>query len=326
MTTYAQSTITFPYRRSVGPVTGAFLSALTEKRILGTRNGDTVFVPPMEWNPANGAELPRDLVEVGPAARVESWTWVPTPSVQHPLDRPFAFAFIRLDGASNPLLHAVDAGSPDAMSDGMRVAPRWRAERVGHITDIECFVPGETPETNGVDGGSAEQPVTMMDYVASITYSNPVTLMAERANAAALEHRLLGVRCPVCDRVYVAAGDRAQCPIDSLVLGPEHEVELSQIGTITNFAVVSPTQYPGQTETETFARVFVLLDGFDVVLGYQGVVDLPVPEVKIGKRVRAVWGSPDFRGGGDRAVRGLLGWSPTGEPDIDNPDLVNRIY
>ena len=94
------------------------MTALTEKRILGIRNGDAVLVPPMEWDPATGAELAHDFVEVGPAGTVESWTWVPSPSEQHPLDRPFAFAFIRLDGATTPLLHAVDAGSPDAMVDG----------------------------------------------------------------------------------------------------------------------------------------------------------------------------------------------------------------
>ena len=108
MVRFEESSITFPYKRSLGPVIGAFMTALTEKRILGIRNGDGVLVPPMEWDPATGAELPRELVEVGPAGTVQSWTWVPEPTEQHPLDRPFAFAFIRLDGASTPLLHAVD--------------------------------------------------------------------------------------------------------------------------------------------------------------------------------------------------------------------------
>ncbi len=110
MTRFDESTITFPYTRSLGPVMGAFMTALTEKTILGIRNGDGVLVPPMEWDPATGAELAHDFVEVGPAGTVESWTWVPEPSEQHPLDHAFAFAFIRLDGASTPLLHAVDAG------------------------------------------------------------------------------------------------------------------------------------------------------------------------------------------------------------------------
>src|SRR5580692_6903406 len=118
---FSDNTITFPYKRSLGPVVGAFMTALTEKRILGIRNGDAVLVPPMEWDPATGAELDHDFVEVGPAGTVDSWTWVPAPSIQHPLDHAFAFAFIRLDGATTPLLHAVDAGSPSAMSVGARV-------------------------------------------------------------------------------------------------------------------------------------------------------------------------------------------------------------
>ena len=102
MSRYVESTITFPYKRSLGPVVGAFMTALTEQKILGIRNGDDVLVPPMEWDPATGAELAHEFVEVGPAGTVESWTWVPTPSEQHPLDHPFAFAFIRLDGATTP--------------------------------------------------------------------------------------------------------------------------------------------------------------------------------------------------------------------------------
>jgi uncharacterized OB-fold protein len=30
-------------------------------------------------------------------------------------------------------------GSPDAMKTGRRVRPRWREQRIGMITDIECF-------------------------------------------------------------------------------------------------------------------------------------------------------------------------------------------
>src|SRR3954452_24458606 len=115
MTEYIDSTITFPYKRSLGPMLQTFMIALTEKRILGIRHGEAVLVPPMEWDPATGAELAQDFVEVGPAGTVQSWTWVPEPTAQHPLDHPFAFAFITLDGASTPLLHAVDAGSADAM-------------------------------------------------------------------------------------------------------------------------------------------------------------------------------------------------------------------
>jgi len=328
VTEYVDSTITFPYKRSLGPMLQTFMTALTDKRILGIRNGDAVLVPPMEWDPATGAELAQDFVEVGPAGTVESWTWVPEPTEQHPLDHAFAFAFIRLDGATTPLLHAVDAETPDAMSDGLRVAPRWKGQRVGRINDLACFVPGEEPEVDGEDAGPLDEPVTRMDYDATITYRNPVPPSAVRAVDASREHRILGNRCPVCERTY--SGGRGYCPIDAIELGPETEVDLAHTGTITNFSIITPIPYPGQTETEPFVRAFVLLDDADVILVYQPVVELPAAEVRVGQRVSAVWASPaeedDEYGGMGGNYGSLIGWMPTGEPDIDDPDLVNRIF
>ena len=60
-------------------------------------------------------------VEVGPGGVVESWCWVAAPRASHPLDHPFAFALIKLDGADTALLHTVDAGDSSHMSTGMRV-------------------------------------------------------------------------------------------------------------------------------------------------------------------------------------------------------------
>ena len=109
-------------------------------------------------------------------------------------------------------------------------------------------------------------------------------------------------------------------------LGPEHEVELPQRGTITNYTIITPVQYPGQTETEPFARVHVLLDDTDVVLGYQPLLDTPNDDVRIGMRVSAVWASEaELKDLASNAEGRLLGWMPTGEPDVDDPDLVDRI-
>jgi uncharacterized protein len=328
MARFVESTITFPYKRSLGPVIGAFMTALTEKRILGIRNGTDILVPPTEWDPATGAELAPDFVEVGPVGTVESWTWVPKPSEQHPLRVPFAFSLIRLDGASTPLLHAVDAGSPERMADGVRVAPRWRGTRVGRIDDIVCFVIGDAPETEGTDTGPADEPVQRMDYNASITYRNPVPAATDRAVMASRSQRLLGLRCPRCNRVY--AGGRGYCPIDAIELGPDQEIDLPHVGTITNFSIVTPVAYPGQTETEPFVRAFVLLDDTDVIVPYSPVIELPADEVRVGQRVAAVWASPaeelDAETGMGGAWGSLLGWMPNGEPDRDDPDLVNRIF
>jgi uncharacterized OB-fold protein len=324
-----ESTIRFPYQRSLGPVLGAFMTALTEKRIIGIRSGERVIVPPLEWDPDTGQELAHDYVDVGPAGTVTSWTWVEKPTIQHPLDRPFAFALVKLDGADTAFLHAVDAGSIAAMATGMRVAPRWKARRKGHVTDIDAFVPGERPVVSGhdesaADAGAAQEPVTMMEYEASITYNTPVTPNVVRAEQATDEGRFLGLRCPVCARTYT--GGKGYCPVDAVELTPEHEIDLPQVGTVTNYTIITPVQYPGQTETEPFARVHVWLDGTDVVLGYQPLLDTPNSDVRIGMRVAAMWASEaEKRDSDPRAEGNLVGWMPTGEPDVTDPDLVNRI-
>jgi uncharacterized OB-fold protein len=130
-----------PYRRSVGPVVGAFLTGLRDGKVVGSRTANgRVLCPPLEYDPDSG-EAVGEIVDVSDAGTVQSWSWVGEPLRKHPLDRPFAWALVQLDGADTALLHALDAGSMESVSTGMRVRARWRAERVGHITDIECFEP-----------------------------------------------------------------------------------------------------------------------------------------------------------------------------------------
>ncbi len=131
----------YPYKRSVGPVIGRFLTGLRDKRFEGIRASDgRVLVPPVEYDPLTAQEL-KEFVPVGPSGVVTSWTWLAEPRSNNPLQKPFAWALIKLDGADTALLHAVDAGDESAMKTGMRVRPRWRDERAGHILDIECFEP-----------------------------------------------------------------------------------------------------------------------------------------------------------------------------------------
>jgi uncharacterized OB-fold protein len=137
----AAHVLEYPYHRSVGPVLGRFLAGLREGRIEGVRTATgKVLVPPAEYDPETG-EPTEGFVEVGPSGSVTSWAWVLTPRPNHPLDRPFAWALIRLDGSDTAMLHAVDAGDPSRMRTGLRVCVRWREERVGHIHDIVCFEP-----------------------------------------------------------------------------------------------------------------------------------------------------------------------------------------
>jgi uncharacterized OB-fold protein len=133
----------YTYRRSTGPVIGAFLTGLRDGRIQGVRCADgSVLVPPAEYDPRTGSDT-GELVDVGQEGVVTTWAWVVTPRKTYPLPHPFAWALIRLDGASTAMLHAVDAGDQSRMKTGMRVKVRWKPERVGSILDIACFEPVE---------------------------------------------------------------------------------------------------------------------------------------------------------------------------------------
>ena len=135
----APSVIEYPFSRTTGPVVGAFLTGLREQVLVGIRGSDgRVLVPPTEYDPITGDDL-HEMVEIGPAGTVTTWTWVAQPMLKHPLDRPFAWALIRPDGADSAMLGAVDAVTPDAIATGSRVAPRWADEGEGAITDLACW-------------------------------------------------------------------------------------------------------------------------------------------------------------------------------------------
>lgn len=136
----------YPFRRTVGPVQSAFLTGLREGMVLGIKATDgRVLCPPTEYDPVTSDELD-ELVELASTGTVTTWSWEPEPRANQPLDRPFAWALVRLDGADTGLLHAVDVTAPDQMATGMRVRIRWADERVGSIGDIACFEPEPDPE------------------------------------------------------------------------------------------------------------------------------------------------------------------------------------
>jgi uncharacterized protein len=131
----------YPYKRTVGPILSRFLTGLRDQRIEGTVGSDgRVHVPPAEFDPVTGDQL-SEWLPVGSKGSVVTWSWQPHPVEGNTFQHAFAWALIKLDGADTAMIHAVDAGSPDAMATGMRVQVRWANERVGHIADITCFEP-----------------------------------------------------------------------------------------------------------------------------------------------------------------------------------------
>ena len=104
----------YPYKRGLGPVLGAFFGGLKAGCLLGVRSADgAVFCPPTEYHPTT-AEAMTELVPLNGEGTLEAVYWIDEPKAHHPLDRPFAFARIRLDGADSYFVHAVDTSGDRA--------------------------------------------------------------------------------------------------------------------------------------------------------------------------------------------------------------------
>ncbi len=129
----------FTYTRSTGPVVGRFLTGLKNRSIVGIKASDgRVVVPPMEYDP-NTAEALSEFVEVGQQGEIVSFAWVKEPREAHPMQVPFAWAMIKLDGADVPMIHCVAAARESDIATGARVAAVWADETIGFMSDIRCF-------------------------------------------------------------------------------------------------------------------------------------------------------------------------------------------
>ncbi|GII33076.1 DNA-binding protein [Planotetraspora mira] len=292
----AEHALEFPggYTRTTGPVIGRFLTELRDGRIVGVRTAEgRVLVPPLEYEPETGEPVTGDYVEVGPAGTVMSWAWVESPRKGHPLDRPFAWALIKLDGADTALVHAVGADAAKAMRPGLRVRPRWKpeADRVGHITDISCFVPE----------------VTAMVAHIRMEYRVRPGRSLSRFLEGVRDGVFLAGRCTHCDKVYVPF--RTSCPECGSAIS--EEVELPDTGTVTTFAI---NNLPDPRAPQVpFVSAYILLDGADVPM-IALVGDVPAHEVRQGMRVKAVWAPPEER---TLSMANIRWFAPTGEPDVE---------
>ncbi|PVC81610.1 DNA-binding protein [Streptomyces sp. CS090A] len=297
--------VEFPFTRSLGPVQSAFLTGLRERTVLGVRADDgTVLVPPVEYDPVTAREL-RELVEVAATGTVTTWAWNPSPRRDQPLETPFAWVLVRLDGASTALLHALDAPGPDAVHTGMRVRIRWAATRTGAITDIACFEPydGEPgPAEPAPHDGEFADPVTGIVAPARLDYVHSPGRAQSAYLKALAGHRTVGERCPACRKVYVPP--RGACPTCGIATADQ--VEVGPRGTVTTFCIVNIKAKNLDIDVP-YVYAHIALDGADLAL-HGRIAGIPYDQVRMGLRVEPVWAEgaahPDH-------------YRPTGEPDAD---------
>lgn len=284
-----------------------FFTALRQRRIVGARGSDgRVYAPPTEYDPVDYAPL-TEIVDVASVGTVLAWSWQPTPLAGQPLDRPFAWAWIRLDGADVPMLHAVDAGDPAAIRTGARVHVHWADEPVGAITDIAYFVLGDTAEPV-VDVADGRDPVSMVITPIELEIQHSASRPESAYLRALREGKLLGGRTGPTGKVYFPAREA-----DPATGQPLTEfVELPDKGTVTTFAIIN-IPFPGQRIKPPYVAAYVLLDGADIPF-LTLVADVDADDVRMGMRVQAVWKPREEWVYG---IDNIEYFRPTGEPDAD---------
>ncbi|HET7665907.1 MAG TPA: OB-fold domain-containing protein [Mycobacterium sp.] len=311
--------VAFDYTRSVGPLLSQFFTALRERRVVGVRGSDgRVHVPPAEFDPVTNERL-TEIVPVASVGTVVSWTWQPAPLAAQPLDRPFAWALIKLDGADTPLLHAVDAGSSDAISTGVRVHARWVDQPAGAITDIAYFALGDEAEPHAE--ADSRNPVTVQVTPSAIEIQHTASLPESTFLRGLEEGKLLGARTG-CGR----AGEKGRVyfppkeadPATGLEL--DEFVELPDRGTVTTFAIIN-IPFAGQRIKPPYVAAYVLLDGADIAFLHL-IQEIDASDVRMGMRVEAVWKPREEWGLG---IDNIEYFKPTGEPDADYDSYKHHL-
>jgi uncharacterized protein len=277
-----------------------------------------VHVPPPEYDPVTSEPL-TELVEVAQTGTVTSWCWQPNPLAGQPLERPFAWAFVLLDGADTPMLHAVDASD---VHTGMRVRVRWAAEGGNGIRDIEYFVPENTEppdEPNEPDTAEVkDQPddITMITTPVRLHYMHSASPEESLYLRGLAEGKLLGQRCPACNKVYIPP--RGACPTDGVPT--EDEIELPDRGIVTTFCIVN-VPFLGQRIKPPYVAAYILLDGADIAFLHL-VLGCAADEVRMGMRVEAAWKPRDQWG---TTLENIDHFRPTGEPDAPYDSYAGHL-
>jgi hypothetical protein len=136
--------IKVPYSWSAGEVGTRYLEALRdEKKFLGTRCGKCgiVYHVPRMHCPDCFEEC-SEWVELGSTGDLVTFTVVRRHHAQlSPLETPFAYGIIRLDGATTGFLHLISDFDGVDLDRGSRLEAVFSEEPQGSMNDVKHFRP-----------------------------------------------------------------------------------------------------------------------------------------------------------------------------------------
>ena len=161
-----------------------------------------------------------------------------------------------------------------------------------------------------------QKPVTNIKTPMRLEYRYSAGVATSRFLRGIGQGKILGQRCPSCKKVYVPP--RGSCP--RCAVPTEEEVQLSDKGTITTYAIV---RVPSENIDVPlpFASVHVLLDGADIPF-FSVVQECPVEEIRIGMRVEAVWVPKEEL---SATLTSIRYFKPSGEPDVPFEKLAEHL-
>jgi len=146
---YIDSKVHLPYHYVAGDYKARYLSALKEKRILGSKCSKTgkVFVPPLVTSPESFAPC-TEFVEVADRGVITTFCVVNIPVIGRNLEIPYVAASVALDGAAISIFALIQECKPEDVRMGMRVEAVWKpdGERQGDHEDIQYFRPTGEPD------------------------------------------------------------------------------------------------------------------------------------------------------------------------------------
>jgi uncharacterized OB-fold protein len=138
-----QGVIRVPYTWAAGAVASRFYAGLRDRRILGIRcpRCRLVMVPPKKTCHRCFGDL-NEWVEVGPEGTLQTFTVVHYSEPElHPLQAPFAYGIIKLDGADAGMTHLIAEANLQALKEGMRMTAVFKEKPEGNYLDIRYFKP-----------------------------------------------------------------------------------------------------------------------------------------------------------------------------------------
>ncbi|MBD3253830.1 MAG: DNA-binding protein [Candidatus Lokiarchaeota archaeon] len=133
--------IKVPYKHTAGAYVEKFMTDIgKENKIMGVKcpKCNKVFVPP-KMVCFECFEKMEEWVEVGNQGTIKGFTVITHNTEVMPLDPPFAYGIIRLDGADTDFIHLINEGDPSKIEVGQRVEAVFKPKPRKRILDIKFF-------------------------------------------------------------------------------------------------------------------------------------------------------------------------------------------